>query len=744
MKENIRLFLAVIATMGLVCNISSQNVSAQTSASDPKMEAKLIADLEKYIQQNKLGTAEFNTKLARPAIAVTKTEIARIKAAWAKPGPEHDVLARRIKSADAAIVKGVKFPPGGGQHNQWYQCDACQVGLRTIDPHHHQCPKCNKIYSGFPYDNVLYTGQHSQNMLAAENAAWAWIISGDRKYADLAAQILSGYADRYLKYPMIAASVNDQSIDVEAEKLGRYKTAGRMFSQTLTEAAAVIPGLIAYDLIYNSPSLTSSQKQHIEKNLIRAVAANIMVAKNGKSNWQTWHNAALMYAGAVLGDASMLRLALLEKGNGFVDQMKISVMPEGMWYENSWGYHYYTLSAMTHLAEGSKRLGLDLYNFPPLRNMYLIGFDYQMADGSLPRFGDAVQDSPRRNPVNEKAYAVYEDERLLATLPSEPSWETIILGRDVTKNVPPVKLASKLIPGAGHAILATDGPGKLTAALTFGPYGGGHGHFDKLSFTFYGYGEELGVDPGRAASQAYRLPIHRDWYRATTGHNAVLVDGKSQLPAGGKCLAYNANSSYAAVTAEAGPAFENVTHTRFLLLAPSYALVVDELKPTDGKEHTYDWLYHNKGQSISSTLPQKNIILEPNPEGYAYLEDVIAHGVAGNQSFGLKFAGEKTSVYLTMAGQAGDEVFTANGLQKSVEDRVPMVIVRRKGQTVRFVTLLEPAPANGKPVVRSVSLSPDSQTAIVVHEGGEDRISFGENKLENFTVTSGSKVVLKK
>ena len=39
------------------------------------------------------------------------------------------------------------------------------------------------------------------------------------------------------------------------------------------------------------------------------------------------------------------------------------------------------------------------------------------------------------------------------------------------------------------------------------------------------HGRELGVDPGRARSQAYRLPIHTGWYKATVGHNAVLVDG---------------------------------------------------------------------------------------------------------------------------------------------------------------------------------------------------------------------------
>ena len=67
------------------------------------------------------------------------------------------------------------------------------------------------------------------------------------------------------------------------------------------------------------------------------------------------------------------------------------------------------------------------------------------------------------------------------------TWDMIMAGRKPEKKAEPSHSVSKLIPGAGHAILATDGPGKLTAAITFGPYGGFHGHYDKLSFVFFGY-----------------------------------------------------------------------------------------------------------------------------------------------------------------------------------------------------------------------------------------------------------------
>ena len=713
-----------------------------TPKSSSQIKSELEAFIENYQWQND-GTGR------KSLIAVTSEEMARLKDAWKSSGPEHDVLAKRFARADKAMEDTLYFPPEGGQHNQWYQCSSCQIGLVTVDANHHRCPQCEKVYSGFPYDNVLFSRQHSRNFSLAEDAAWAWAVTGDKKYAAFAASVLMGYAERYLNYPMVHAQVNDKSIDVAAEKNGKYSSAGHIKEQTLDESGILTQAATVYDLIYNSEVLRPEDLKQIEDNLLRAMADCINIHKTGKSNWQTWHNTALMYAGIVLGDKQMVKQSLLDEENGFLTQMRISVLPEGMWYENSWGYHYYTLGALTLMAEGARRLGIDIYSHEMLHKMYLIAFNYIMADGSLPRFGDAVNDSPKNPSVNEKAYAVYQDSRLLATLPTEPTWDMIIAGRKANNKAEQLQPVSKLIPGSGHAILATEGPGKLTAALTFGPYGGFHGHYDKLSFVYFGFGQELGVDPGRAASQAYRLPIHQEWYKATTGHNAVLVDGNPQKEAGGQLLAYAAADSYSAVAAFAGPAFDFVTHNRFLLLGPTYLLVVDELKATDGKEHTFDWLYHNKGQNAICALPAADAKHGTVPPGYSYLKDLAAFKVDKEEPFEVKFTNDEITTNLTMLGQQGDEVFTATGPLASVVDRVPMVIVRRKGKIVHFISVIEPVAKQMQPDLRGLSIVPGNSLSISIKRSeGEDLISFSGESLGNFNVInkkdpSNQSIVLK-
>ena len=732
--------LLFVTAFFIACNSPSKENGSFKPETPDLIKSEIETFLEKYDWKHSESTHW-------PLISATSEELDRLKEAWMKGGSYHDILAARFARADKVLEDTLFFPPEGGQHNQWYQCSDCQIALITIDAHHHKCPNCEKTYSGFPYDNVLYSRQHSRNFSVAEDAAWAWSVTGEKRYAELTASILKGYAERYLNYPMVHASVGDKNIDVASGKKDIYRTAGHIAEQTLNESMLMIPLVKSYDLIHESGMLNDGDKKNIEDNLIRAMADCINVYKSGKSNWQTWHNTALLYAGIILGDQDYVKQAFLDEENGFMTQMNISVLPEGMWYENSWGYHYYTLSALTIMAEGSRKLGINIYSHEMLHKMYLIAFDYLMADGSLPRFGDAVNDTPFHQAVNEQAYAIYKDKRLLSTLSSEPSWDMILLGRDRKLKAEPVVSGSKLIPGSGHAILATDGPGKLTAALTFGPYGGFHGHFDKLSFVFFGYGQELGVDPGRAASQAYRLPVHSEWYKPTTGHNAVLADGKSQKEAEGKLLAFQTTDHYAAIAADAGPAFDSIEHRRFLLLGPTYMLVVDELKAKDGKEHTFDWLYHNKGIGVSCDLIQTTATTGSLPAGYSYLREVKSFRVSAGKHINTTFSNGSVATVLKMAGEASDIIFTATGPFSGINDRAPLVIVRRKGETVHYISILEPVP-EGKPAdVKDIELIPSDFISVKISRTEEeDVVSFHDGNLGSFEVlnrnSSGVKEIL--
>jgi len=645
--------------------------------------------------------------LKHPAIACTADELQRLRAAWKSENKaENAVIAEMVRNADLALARPVEFPPRGGQHNQWYQCENCQLGLRTLDATHHQCPKCQKVYTGEPYDDVIFSRVHSRNLSGMDSAAWAWTITQNRKYAQFAARVLLGYAQRYRAYPYHTAD--------RSPKPGR--SGGHIAEQTLNESS-MLGGQIAptYDLIHDSGVLSTAADEAIRSGLLLPMLQNIDKNKAGKSNWQSYHNAAMLTGGAVLGDVEWVRKAIADPKNGFLYQMTESVTADGMWYENSWGYHSYTLGAMVMLAEPARRLGMDLYGHPALKKMFLIPVQYTMPDGSLPRFGDdtgsTVSSAARHL---EFAWNVYHDPAMLPYLGKRTTWDSVMLGRNIDRPPAPAPLESAVFRAAGHAILRSKGEAELACAITFGPYGGFHGHFDKLSFVFFGHGRELAVDPGRARSQAYRLPIHSEWYKATLAHNTVIVDRKSQAPATGQLECFAANDLYGAVVAHCTEAYPGIRHRRALCQTPTYLLVFDDLAGTG--EHAFDWVYHNQGRTVECDAAQKAVDLDKAFAGSEYLENVRTGATADD--IRVRFGGGEVTTHLVLSGAGGTEILTANGPGGSVLDRTPMVMVTRHGASARFAAVLEPVGAKPSPAVsRIVCETAQGNVRIVVSRG---------------------------
>jgi hypothetical protein len=627
-----------------------------------------------------------------PFLACTAEELGRMRQAYRGTGAEHDIAAARVREAQRFVGEPVEFPPRGGQHNQWYQCDKCEVALKTIDATHHQCPKCGKVYSGPPYDDVIFSQQHSRNLQRMVTAAWAYAISEDKRFAEYAAKVLLGYAQRYEQYPYHSASLDAKS-----------RSGGHLFEQTLNEAADMANEIgPAYDLIHDSGVLSAADHQAIRDGLLLPILRNIDKNQTGKNNWQTWHDAALIWGGALVRDPAWVRKAIADRENGFLYQMGVSVSKEGMWYENSWGYHFYTLQALVNIAETARRLGLDLWSNERLKKMFTLPVYYTMADGMLPRFGDDVSSSARRvGRLFEPAYHAYQDPQILALLGDRVNFESLLLGRTAQATAQPPVLESMVFEDAGHAILRGKGEAGLTAALTFGPYGGFHGHLDKLSFVFFGFGKELGVDPGRARSQAYRLPIHTHWYKATLSHNTVLVDRQSQRPAAGKLLQFESKGDCTVAAASCDEAYPGVTHTRWLVMTGTYLLIVDKLQAQ--KDHRFEWLYHNRGQKVACDAARDSVSLAGEIPGGEYIRD--ARRGATGAAIRAQFDGAGATTHLTMAAHEGTVVTMGDGVGGSVDDRVPMILIAREGREAFFAAVLEPVPAGGHPQVAEVQLT---------------------------------------
>lgn len=654
-----------------------------------------------------------------PVLACTPEELTRLRKAYKSGGADGAFLVDFQKRVDEAMAAPVVFPPRGMAHNQWYQCEDCQIGLETLDDTHHKCTKCGKVYTGHPYDDVIYgriIGRHFQTAL---HAGWMFQLTGEKCYAECAAMILLGYAERYLKYPY---HDNRNRVGDEASKSG-----GRLNSQTLGESSTMVNVLApCYDLIHDAGVLSPDQHAAIREKLIVPMLKGIDGNKSGKSNWQSWHNAGMLCGGAVIGDAEWVNKAIHQENNGFLYQMRVSVSGDGFWYENSWGYHFYTLGAQVGLCESARRLGVDLWGHPAMKKMCTIPAYYTMPDGKLPGFNDTHPRRPTGQGL-EAAYAVYRDPVILSLLEPEVSFETVLYGRDVTWKAEPVRSESRLFAHTGHAILRTSGPGELAAILDFAPHGGGHGHYDALGLQLYGFGQVLGVDRGIAKSQAYRLPIHRDWYKTTISHNTVLVDELGREEGDCHLLLYAANGQYAAAAARDAGAYPGVMHQRLMVLTPDYLVVLDEIEAQEVRR--FNWMYHNVGSQMQADGVHLKAG-EASFRGGEYLEGVMQGVTDGD--FQVRFSGDDVTTTLWMTAAPNTQVLTANGPGDTVLVRVPMAMATREGKSAQFAAVLAPVRNAEKPPVRGVSALLDGKEKVV-------EISCG-NRKEVLTFTPDGKL----
>ncbi len=638
--------------------------------------------------------------LTHPFIAATPAELERLRAAYrAGAGDAYNAVAGMVKQADGFLAQPPNFPARGGQHERWYRCEKCQLSLGTSKEGKHVCPKCKAEYTGSPFDDVIFLRQHNRNFDQMRTAAWAYALTGERRYADYAAALLRGYAERYEKYEYHSTV----SPDLGPTNLPYHLVSGgKVFSQTLDEAVTLCQDVApAYDLIAASGALDAAGLAQVRDHLIRPMLKTVDGYKMGKVNWQTWHNAGMLWGGAVLGDEALVRKAISDSGNGFLFQLGTSLSADGAWYEDSWAYHFYALDALVIAAEGARRIGVNLWGDERLRRAFTLPAHYAMADGTLPRFGDSHSVSARgRGDHAELAYAATQDPALVAYLPGKPAWATVLVGRDpaAAGAAAPPPLTSEVFKASGHALLRASGPAGLTAAFTFAPYGGFHAHLDKLSFVLYGYGRELAVDPGRG--QTYHMTVHKEWNRGTVGHNTVVVDGQPQKGTGGTLEAFRTNADYTAVLARCDGAYGGVLHRRLLVLSPRYLVVFDQL--ASEKTHTYDWLYHNHGSA-----PETDVALTPadfsgKRDGYQFMANVRAG--ASDAAVRVRFPQAKLTTHLLVAAAPATGVTAGDGPIQAITQRAQFAMLTRKGKDLLFAAVVEPVPEKEPPAVTAVAV----------------------------------------
>lgn len=625
---------------------------------------------------------------AHPRLLLTSQGISEMKQRiqncdWARA--QWDSIKQK---ADETLAKEIVLPPRGANWGHWYACPehccALQTGKQIGDwQWEHKCPVGGEILLGDPaipskdYDGCALSGIHGGWAKATMNLGLAYQMTGDIRYAKKSRDILLAYADKYLTYPL-------HNVRGEA-KLG----GGRVGSQNLDESVWLIQVCQGTDLIWDT--LTKAEQDTIAgKMLLPAAKEVIMPNPYGVHNIQNWRNSAMGLVGFLVADSDLIRRAIDEPEAGFRAQMAKGVTPDGAWLEGAWGYHFYTMSAIWSLTEAARNCGIDLY-CPEYKSMFDAPLTFAMPNLRLPAFNDSYEYNLSAGPgIYELAYARYKDPLCLELISRSDRTNDFALwfGQAKVPAPPKAHWQSENYPHSGYAILAKGvGEQATWLCMKHGPYGGGHGHPDKLSFVLYAKGQVFGFDPG---TTRYGLPLHLGWCKTTLSHNTLSVDEEPQQKVEGRCIAFGTESGVDYAVCDAGPIYDGVRFTRTAALVDQNLVVfIDQIKAD--KEHLFDLAYHQVG--TWNALPRGKKWNPPDKRSYNYLKDgtsrMTDNGITLNAT-----APHGLPVTIGMAGGEPVEVITATGVGTNITDRVPVVIFRTRARQATLAWFIS---LDGKP-----------------------------------------------
>lgn len=586
----------------------------------------------------------------------------------------------------------VPTEPGGYYHDYFCPDHGVQLHFDPASPQHHRCPLDNVIWQGERFDAAWRWFVNNRLAESALRLAVLWRLEGDPAHLAPVIQTLTGYAEQYANYQKVPRTVANPGVATYT---------------TLDESVWVLPLAWAFDLVRDQ--LSAPVREAIAQQLFTPVADHLIAHHfGGIHNFACWHNAAIGTIGVLLDRADLVAFAM-ESDFGCYNQLQRGVLADGLWFEGSFSYHFYTVYALLTLAKALRHHhDYDLRQRPDLRAMLLVPIQSAYPDWSLPApndcwyftslLSDCCHGVPPGPAFYEIGYAWFDEPRFGEVLQRayqqgpRDTLDALLWGRDELPNTPLTLLPSVHLPASGYAILRstpTTATEQCYLLLKYGPHGGGHGHPDKLSLILSAYGQRLSPDLG---TPGYGLDLFESWYRQTICHNTVTIDGYSQPEATGQINHFQDTGDFQVADAavswtDDGP-YQGVTMRRVILARPDYFLDLFLVEAPDSRR--IDWIYRNAGQ-LQTTLPLTAYpTLADEGEGYRH----IAHPqhYHTDKPFQASWQSGAIGLQLWAAGASGTDILTGSVPGNPPTDRFALLLQRRQSATAAFLTLFHPFP----------------------------------------------------
>ncbi len=598
-------------------------------------------------------------------------------------------LTRQLEAA-SKHRPGAPDRRAGYYHDYFCPDHARQLEFDAENPSVHRCPVDGRTFGGEKLDSAWLWFVNNRLSTFAFESAVLGVATGRDEHLEAAWSILTQYARRYASYepdPDLAFS-------------------GRACFHALDEAVWLINLAWACDLVSGGGSRRDAGR--VRADLLEPAAEWIASRRRGRiHNIECWLNAALVTAGAVCERDDLVEAAI--KGPyGVREQVSRGVLGDGLWYEGSLSYHFYTLAALMWTSRACEAVKPDLARFPAMRRMLLAAVDLSTADGSLPSINDCWSPIDLTNRCGhaipepagfyETGWAWYGHKEFAAALqrayelrPRDSLW-VLLEGRRKL----PASGAARMRPSAafedsGLAVLRGGG---FQLVLKYGRHGGLHGHYDKLGLSIYGEATALSPDLG---TPGFGVGLSRRWYAHTASHNTVMAGGAPQPAGWGALLRFEAAGEFQLVDAAVGwtkRPYAGVRFRRAVLVRLPY--FIDLFSVSARESRRFDWIYHNEGSFQADGESMAGRDAAPHPE---FADWKRIRGASA-----LRWSVGRDAGMTVFPANAGGKLYSAEGPSNPASESRTAIVRRIRARRGLFIAVF--CPWRGECPVEGVRLEP--------------------------------------
>jgi len=555
-----------------------------------------------------------------------------------------DILSLSRERAEFSMAHFADRPDklSGWAHD--FVCPDCAAQLNFDiarpwdDGSEYTCPVCGKTVSGAVYDEAwVYYYRYDFAESLADVALQA--LLGDSKASEYIISYMDFYSEHYSSFPLH----------------GTHAGKGCIMSQGLDEAVFAVNILRALKVA--DSLIPEYKKASWLKGLFMPLIEVLRPQINSIHNISCWMKTAIGMTGLYFKDDSLLEEALGGE-YGIIKQIENGYTSDGIWYEGSLGYHFYTAECLT----------------------YFFSFyaEKECSDPLLDRL-ESIYTAPLTLSYNGHALCALNDGWYPLSMPVE---QTAIAARIVdSSELKSFLRSSRRGSGVWRLLLDTECEDGITlmadtrlAVFHRSPYAilkgsvlaVSHMHQDVLSLRLPPYSDDIGT-PG------YAHPMTAKWYRTAQCHNTVLIDGQQPNEPIYSKLEKTVHGVKATAEEWKGVRWSRCAEYKDCVLYDTFRLESENT-------HDYTWFFHVTGELIASPEMADASL---DGEAFTYFKDVKK--ICSNGDAALSFAQQDGKIFsVSISGDPSVSAYLAKTPGNPANRLRNTVVLRCREKSVSF------------------------------------------------------------